>query len=231
VNPAIYEYQICLKCHGDTTSITASISRYSPQANPTITNRRLDMAVTNPSFHPVMGIGVNPNVPSLPSSTSPDQSMNASSRIYCTDCHDSDETPRIGGTGPKGPHGSIYPHLLRERYETLYGTQESYAAYALCYRCHDRTSILSNVSFQKHGMMGGHSGHLKIGATCSVCHDPHGVVDDGVSGDHTHLINFDRNIVSPISGNTTPIYKDLGKFSGSCTLICHNKVHNNVTYP
>lgn len=234
VTPAIYEYQICLKCHGDTTSITAAISRYSPQTNPTITNRRLDMAVTNPSFHPVMGIGRNPNVPSLPSSTSLDQNMNASSRIYCTDCHDSDETPRIGGTGPRGPHGSIYPHLLRERYETLDGTTESYAAYALCYRCHDRTSILSDVSFQKrNGMRGGHSGHLgfRVKATCSDCHDPHGVVDDGVSGDHTHLINFDKNVVSPISGNTTPIYKDLGKFSGSCTLICHGKVHNNVTYP
>jgi len=83
------------------------------------------------------------------------------------------------------------------------------------------------------GMRGGHSGHLgrMIKATCSDCHDPHGVVDDGVSGDHTHLINFDRNVVSPMSGYTTPIYKDLGKFSGSCTLLCHNHHHRDATYP
>jgi predicted CXXCH cytochrome family protein len=234
VSPASYEYEICLKCHGDSNSDSSSIIRYSSQ-----TNRRLDMATTNPSFHPVLGIGKNLNVPSLPSAVSPDQGMNASSIIYCTDCHDSDETSKLGGAGPAGPHGSIYSNLLRERYETSDGTTpESFAVYALCYRCHDRTNILSDASFQKRAAsgLGGHSGHLTAGGgiPCSVCHDPHGVVDDGVSGDHTNLINFDVNVVTPLSGNSTPLFTDNGLFSGTCTLVCHGVTHDGsatYTYP
>ena len=30
-------------------------------------------------------------------------------RILCTDCHNSDDNREFGGTGPSGPHGSIFP--------------------------------------------------------------------------------------------------------------------------
>jgi hypothetical protein len=115
---------------------------------------------------------------------------------------------------------------LRDRYETIDGTRESAAAYALCYRCHNRTSILRNDSFRN----GLHSEHLGEGVTCSACHDPHGIVDDGQSGSHTHLINFDTRIVFPVPPDTKPRFNDTGTFSGSCTLRCHGETHNNWSY-
>ena len=39
--------------------------------------------------------------------------------IYCTTCHADDEG------GSRGPHGSSFPPILRERYETADNTPES----------------------------------------------------------------------------------------------------------
>jgi hypothetical protein len=85
------------------------------------------------------------------------------------------------------------------------GTTESYAAYALCYRCHERSSILGDASFRGRRQRttatgGGHGGHLASGASCATCHDPHGVAVAGglgadETGDHTHLVNFDKRVV------------------------------------
>lgn len=33
----------------------------------------------------------------------------------CLECHASDDSREFGGTGPTGPHGSIYPHILERR--------------------------------------------------------------------------------------------------------------------
>jgi hypothetical protein len=155
--------------------------------------------------------------------------------IYCSDCHaDDDEVSN-------GPHGSDYSPILRERYETVDNNPESYESYALCYRCHERTSILSDISFQKQltgttTTRGGHSGHLAAGMPCSVCHDPHGVnttLTGGTNetGSHTHLINFDSRFVLPAPGNLFPIFEDTGSFTGGCTLTCHGKLHDHLTYP
>jgi len=210
---AINEYEICFKCHADWSRQTPFIPRVIDSVN-----TRLEFSTSNPSYHPVVGIGKNPNVPSIPSPLEP--SLTASSIIYCTSCHSDD-----AGVS-RGPHGSSYRPILKEQYLTTDGTLESPAAYALCYRCHNRTSILSNQSFGGEG----HSNHLGEGATCSTCHDPHGVPDDGLSGSHTHLINFDTRIVTPLPPNTKPVFNDTGTFSGNCTLICHGVEHNRFTY-
>jgi predicted CXXCH cytochrome family protein len=214
VYPSVNEYEICFKCHADLASKVPFIPRVVDS-----TNTRLEFSTSNPSYHPVVGIGRNPDVPSIPSTSEP--SLTASSIIYCTACHGDDN-----GVS-RGPHGSSYPPILRDRYETTDGTRESATAYALCYRCHDRTSILGNQSFRQH------SKHLEIGATCSACHDPHGIdstADDGLSGSHTHLINFDTRIVFPVPPNTKPVFTDTIRFSGSCTLVCHGETHDNLSY-
>jgi len=223
-----YEYEICLKCHGDYTTIF----QYIPRVIST-TNMRLAFDTSNPSYHPVVAMGKKLNIPSIPSSLEP--TLSVSSVIYCSDCHHDD----VGGS--RGPHGSSYAPILGERYETADGTPESYENYALCYRCHNRTGILNDLSFKKKihqttATGGGHSGHLAVGTPCSACHDPHGInmtlpgAAQG-TGSHTHLINFDARIVLPKPGNKVPIYTDTGTFSGSCTLLCHGKLHNNLSYP
>jgi hypothetical protein len=170
-------------------------------------------------------MGRNMNIPSIPSPFEP--TMSPSVMIYCTTCHADDEG------GSRGPHGSAFPPILRERYETNDNTPESYASYALCYRCHNRDSILRNDSFSRHSL------HLsaRVNAPCSACHDPHGIKDDFISGDHRHLMNFDTRIVFPVTpgtgvpSSTVPNYQSLGFRAGSCTLVCHGRTHVNQRYP
>lgn len=38
-------------------------------------------------------------------------------RIFCTDCHNSDENRGFGGTGGNGAHGSSYAHILERNYQ------------------------------------------------------------------------------------------------------------------
>ncbi len=221
---AVYEYEVCFKCHADSSSRYPVIARVVSTVN-----TRLQFNPANPSYHPVTATGRNNDVPSIPSTYQPD--LTASSIIYCTDCHDSDDSVSLGGSGPRGAHGSIYSPILRQRYEMNDNTPESPANYALCYQCHNRSSILSDISFQKNSTgKGGHSGHLgsPVNTPCSACHEPHGVKDNGLSGSHTHLINFDSTIVQPLasSGYSVPVFNDNGTRSGNCTLVCHGVSHD-----
>ncbi|RMF86812.1 MAG: hypothetical protein D6739_02605 [Nitrospirae bacterium] len=215
VSPAQNQYEICFKCHADTAQGLAPIPRQIQTLN-----KRLQFDPANPSFHPVEAPGVNPNVPSLI------LPLTTASVIYCTDCHASDDGPGAGGTGPAGPHGSVYPYLLEREYVTADNTAESPTVYALCYKCHDRNSILADQSFSEH------SKHLsnKVNAPCSACHDPHGISNgQGTTTNNSHLINFDTSIVQPYNGVLK--FEDLGTFTGRCTLVCHGKSHKPKTYP
>jgi len=210
-----FAYETCFKCHAD-NNVTSfvPITRQQPQIN-----TRLEFDLANPSYHPVQGIGNNPNVPSLiPPYTE-------TSIIYCTDCHNSDTSVASGGPGPDGPHGSIYSPILERNYTTLDNTSESTFEYALCYKCHDRNSILGDDSF------GEHDKHVrKENAPCSACHDPHGIsATQGNSVNNTHLINFDLNIVSPNSSGLL-MFEDLGTFRGQCYLSCHSEDHSPEDY-
>jgi predicted CXXCH cytochrome family protein len=225
VRQATYEYEVCFKCHADFTPDLEFIPRVV-----TLTNMRLAFDPGNPSYHPVVAMGRNLNVPSIPSSLRP--TLSPSDMIYCTACHADDEG------GSRGPHGSSFPPILAARYETADNTPESFDNYALCYRCHERASILGDRSFRAKVARttpsgGGHSGHLAAGAPCSVCHAPHGIsaTAAGATGSHTHLVNFDKRFVLPRAGNQVPLYNDTGMFSGSCTLLCHGVDHDNASYP
>lgn len=228
IRPAYFEYEICFKCHGDNSGDVPYVRRVVPG-----TNARLSFDPINPSYHPVIEMGRNQNIPSIPSSLSP--SSRASDVISCTACHADDEG------GSRGPHGSSFAPILKERYEAADGTPESYENFALCYRCHERNSIMADISFRRKALPktpsgGGHSGHLRAGASCAACHDPHGVNMSTVpgsanTGSHAHLINFDAQVVLPAPGRPFPIYTETGMFSGTCTLVCHGVTHTDQSYP
>ncbi len=204
---ASHEYEICFRCHeNQTPGQTATVSRKS---NPS--SLRLKFSAGNASYHPVVAAGHNPDVPSLISS------YNASSIIKCTDCHNSDQGPAAGGQGARGPHGSTYAPLLERKLVTTDFGSESPAAYALCYKCHNRQSILNNESFPEH------SRHIVDEKTaCTTCHDSHGV------NESTALINFNTAYVSP--GASSISFQHTGRFQGSCSLTCHGTTHDNQTY-
>ena len=212
VAPAQFEYEVCFKCHADRpTRVASLIPRVLVQ-----TNLRLQTVSTAISFHPIQAIGKNTNdVPSLISPWTP------SSMVYCGDCHGSSPS-----TGRTGPHGSDNTPLLVAACSTADGTAESYGAYALCYTCHQRDSILQDQSFPLH--------HLHIvdqSTPCSVCHDSHGISSvQGQPANNAHLINFDTSVVrrEPITGQI--VYTSTGINQGMCTLLCHGEAHLNRPY-
>lgn len=209
------DHELCFRCHGDNpVAVPSQIDRVAFQPN-----KRLQFQSSNPSFHPVGNQGVSSSVPSLIPPLLP------STRITCGDCHDSDRSQRAGGTGPAGPHGSMFAPLLVRRYDTVDFGRESAAAYALCYSCHDRNSIRADESFREHRK------HIEAAQTpCSVCHDPHGISSaQGNAMNHSHLINFDRSVVFPSSSGRLE-FEDRGTFQGRCYLTCHGVDHDPLEY-
>jgi len=212
VNPVVYQYELCYRCHSDSPTKPASPTARLVAQN----NVRMEFDLSNPSYHPVGGAGKNSNSPSLIS-----PAYSESSVIYCTDCHASD-----GAGSPAGPHGSSYPSLLKFRYEKADNTVESAAAYELCYSCHSRSSILNNDSFDDHKK------HIVDEKTpCNACHDPHGISStQGTATNHFFLINFDLDIVSPDQIGRFRFEDIAGDFNGRCYLKCHNKNHPGWSY-
>ena len=220
VNPLTKQYELCFKCHGRSGSTPSVIERWKDQKDTT-----LEFNTINPSYHPVTAMGKNSDVPSIPSAYEP--LLNVGSIISCVDCHDSDVSSAIGNTGPRGPHGSIYKPILRQQYGVSYTAAyqpESESVYALCYRCHDRSKLLNDSGSFSSFLHGKHV--VDQQAPCYICHDPHGVQSDG-NGDHTHLINFAKNMVSAVSGNPAPLFIDGGSRAGSCVLVCHGRTHDD----
>ncbi len=206
---AQFEYEICYRCHSQNPATQSTTARQIEQ-----NNVRLEFEPGNPSFHPVASVGNNPEVPSLI------MPLTETSRIYCTDCHSSNES------SAKGLHGSIYPQIMKYRYETKDNTVESSSSYELCYTCHNRSSILNDDSFKEHSM------HIRDENTsCNICHDPHGInSSQGNSTNNSNLINFDTDVVFP-DANGVLKFVDNGSFSGYCQLKCHGKTHNiNMDY-
>ena len=206
VAAASAEYEICFKCHAGTPLSTLGegaggevITRQVTQ-----TNTRLEFSTANPSYHPVLGPGASNNVPSLTGG------LTVNSVIRCSDCHASDSS------SVRGPHGSLFSPLLVRNYVTGSTASESPSAYALCYGCHSRTSILGDVSFHEHKK------HVvDKQAPCSVCHDAHGT--QGSSANHARLINFDTSVVTANQAGR------LEYVSGGCYLRCHGKNHDGNT--
>jgi predicted CXXCH cytochrome family protein len=208
VQPVTAEFELCYRCHAD--SIARGPARVTRQF--VQTNTRLEFDPASASFHPVETIGKNPNVPSL---LAP---WTASSRMYCTDCHNNNQGPGANGAGPKGPHGSVYTPILERELVLSDFNAENYSLYALCYKCHDRNSILSDQSFKEHKK------HIVDKRTaCTTCHDPHGVEGK------THLINFNTLYVTP-SSNGRLEFLDNGTFRGTCSLTCHGEDHRAESY-
>jgi cytochrome c553 len=194
VNPARYEYEVCFRCHGDKQELVPRIARAINQPN-----LRLKFLTSAVSFHPVEGQGVDMAVTSLK------PGLTTASTIYYTDYHLSDGGRKAGGSGASGPHGSENPGLLIERYDTAAYTADSSQSYALCYRCHDRSSILADQSFKLHKI------HVADRKTpCSACHDAHGVSStQGSTRHNSFLINFDvrmsRSPATASASSTAPV--------------------------
>jgi predicted CXXCH cytochrome family protein len=216
------ESELCYRCHAESLGRGPSPIRRQLVA----TNLRLQFQPANASFHPIETAGKSSFVPSL---IAP---LTTASLITCTDCHNNNQGPGAGGTGPRGPHGSSFPPLLERQLILTDMTPESSASYALCYKCHSRDSILGDESFKATNSQGqprGHRYHIVDRQTaCTTCHQPHGVQLQA------HLINFNTQYVSA-SSNGRLEYVSHGPSGGTCSLTCHvaggSYDHPATTYP
>jgi len=208
VNPVSYEYEICYRCHSGNPPTGAASPRKIVQSD-----IRLEFDPSNPSYHPVAAIGNNPSISGL---VSP---LTASSQIYCTDCHASN-----GSSAPAGPHGSIYPQILKYNYDRTSAYVNSYSAYELCYQCHDQSQTITN-----HNLLSITGTHGTL-TSCNTCHDPHGIsAAQGNSTNNSFLLNFNMNAVSNNTNGQLNWTKSTPGH-GSCNLSCHSHNHVNSTY-
>ncbi len=239
LTPAVNQYENCLRCHGMSTGKqTPAIFGYLPTrivnaADPL--NLLPQMNSTASSSHPVL----HPSSSALPQPSllafmlqldGKTQGRAMGTQIYCSDCHNSDDNREFGGTGPNGPHGSKWLHLLERRYEfseapgpgqritNLYPNPDVSinGPYAMCGKCHDlQNQILANTSWARH------SSHINAGFSCSTCHTPHGIGASSGNLTGERLINFDSKVVAPNGG--MPVSYNRG--ANTCALVCHETVH------
>ncbi len=256
VTPAANQYETCLRCHGTSSGkqILAkygySPSRIVAPADPL--NLVAQFSVSSTSSHPVThpGNSMLPQ-PSLLSymlnqdGTNSSRLLNAPTgtgiSLFCTDCHNSDDTREFGGTGPTGPHGSIYPHILERNYQfaqattpggTVTNTYPSpdltyLGPYAMCAKCHNLSTVVSSSvgtgSMSGTGSWAQHYSHVYTdGFPCSVCHTAHGMGATSPTITGERLVNFDTSVVAP--NQQTPI--SYNRSSNTCVLACHNVAHN-----
>ena len=126
VNPAVNQYEICLRCHGTSSGKqTLAVFGYAPTraaSGGDALNLIPQFGTTAKSSHPVMHESKSPlPQPSLLkfmwNLDGRTQGRPMTTRMLCSDCHNSDDNREFGGTGPNGPHGSQFPHILERRYE------------------------------------------------------------------------------------------------------------------
>jgi len=208
ITPSTFAYEVCFKCHGVAEQVSPRVIRLDH-----VTNIRLETHPGNLSYHPVTAIGTNPGAITLI------PPLSASSRIYCHDCHNTDEATSSSPSVPLGPHGSIHAPILEGSYPLVDFVSFDPAVYDLCFKCHDWNTLEDDAAFV-------HKKHLEnADAPCAACHDPHG------SRGSTHLINFLRfdaagtEVVRPSISTGRLEFQDLGTGIGRCYLTCHGEDH------
>jgi predicted CXXCH cytochrome family protein len=249
VSPAVNQYETCFRCHGSSSGKQIlSMYGYLP-ARAIVSGDALNVipqfSATAKSSHPVThsSNGSLPQPSLLKFMWNLDghtQGRAMGTRVLCSDCHNSDDNREFGGSGPNGPHGSKFWHILERRYEFSQvapgvGPQAGPGStilsllppvtdpsaggpYSLCAKCHDLANVLSNASFSKH------SQHINAGFSCSVCHTAHGVSNASATITGERLVNFDIAVVAPNDQTTVPI--SYNRATNTCTLKCHNYDHN-----
>ncbi len=252
VDPAVNQYEVCLRCHGTSGGKQVlPIFGYAPVRTTNggdPLNVIPQFATVAASSHPVMhesksGLPQPSLLKFMWKLDGRTQGRPITARILCTDCHNSDDNREFGGTGPNGPHGSRFSHILERRYEfsqvapglppaagpgsTIQNLLPpvldpgANGPYSLCAKCHDLRNIISNASFSQHAL------HINRGFSCSVCHTAHGTGPNSSNVTGERMVNFDLKVVGENATSSyfrSPI--TYNRSTNTCTLTCHNYSHN-----
>jgi len=239
LQPAVNQYENCLRCHGNSTGkLTNPIYGYTPiravsAGDPlnVIPQFSLNASSSHPVTHPSNSPLPQPSLLSYMTMLDGiSQGRSMGTQIFCTDCHNSDDNREFGGSGPNGPHGSKWTHILERQYvasqapgpgqliTNLYPNPNLSVSgpYAMCGKCHNLSNIMANASFTQH------QSHINAGFSCSVCHTAHGMGSNSASITGERLVNFDINVVA--QNGTAPI--SYHRETNTCVMVCHQAVHN-----
>lgn len=274
VAPAANQYENCFRCHS-TSAGKQALTKYGdlpqravnaadpldlvPQFLPTATSSHpvthdSNSALPQPSLR-----AAQLNLDGTPSATRL-LGTGTGLRIYCTDCHNSDDNREFGGSGPNGPHGSRYDHMLERDYVIntvgangpggLIGNTNpspaldaggyGYASgpYALCGKCHDLSSVVADNSFKGRGAPpvgetlppGGHYTHISKQGLS--CSVCH--TAHGM-GSKAGTMSGERLVnfdMNVVAPNGT-LAVSYNQPTNTCTLLCHGIYHNppDSTHP
>jgi predicted CXXCH cytochrome family protein len=249
VNPAVNQYENCLRCHGYSSGkgggIGTSPYGYLPaRASSDPLNVITQMNVSAKSSHPVMHVrssglpqpSLLPTMLDFSGGTAHGRTMG--SQVFCTDCHNSDDNREFGLSGPNGPHGSRWWHILERDYEDSQAPAGPGTAitvnlnpqpnlsvngpYGMCAKCHDLNVVMQPVSWTYH------NNHVYTdGFSCSTCHTAHGMTSTSGNPTGLRMVDFDTNVVgqdTDPNGARWPISYDSG--AKTCVLMCHNTAHD-----
>lgn len=198
------DWQVCFKCHSSWTTQPSGQTDLARVLNP-----------NNPSYHPVEATGRDATL----RADSFVPGVSTLTRTPCGSCHGSDDPMS------KGPHGSLYPSILRAPYDAS-PARRNMAANELCFTCHSYDvyankdapeSVRSASRFNKPNADKGHAEHvMEENVPCASCHVTHGSTTLG------HLLVTGRNpgIVS---------YTQTAN-GGTCAATCHGSESYNVNY-
>jgi predicted CXXCH cytochrome family protein len=258
ITPATAEYQVCLKCHGDSNNKPQKAGfadyGYTPVRSVSAFNVRRDFnseIARHNVIHPFSGAAypdLRDNILML-NGAAGRPLKTSGSFLKCSDCHNGDDPSSDGGSGPNGPHMSSNPHLLERPYalneapnpgqpvrSLIVTLNPRTGTFALCEKCHDVAGLLGNgtTAGPRDSVFKHHGSHvLNMGISCSVCHSPHGV-DNGTQQFNAHSINLDTQLTGPDPG-TQKWYIDT--ITRTCYVKCHFTndqgipvVHSGVSY-
>jgi predicted CXXCH cytochrome family protein len=249
INPSANQYENCLRCHGYSAGkgTGTGINQYGylpARASSDPLNVILQMNISAKSSHPVMharssGLPQPSLLPSMLDFNGGSTGMRSPSpQIFCTDCHNSDDNREFGRTGPNGPHGSRWWHILERDYEDSQAPAGPGTAitvnlnpqpdltingpYGMCAKCHDLSIVMQSISWS------GHNPHVYAdGFSCSTCHTAHGMGATSANPTGLRMVDFDINVVgqdTDPNGVRWPISYDSG--AKTCVLMCHNTAHD-----
>ena len=168
-NPATAEYQICLKCHSNYTTLPSGEA---------ILNLAAEINPNYPSYH-----GIVPGGQSNPycNSNSMNEPWGTYKIVTCSDCHGSDNP-----SDPKGPHGSNLTHMLVASI-----TSDNQNGTPLCFVCHKRSNYwdgpLVSSRFNRHpSNFRRHKREATLG--CFTCHMYDYSSKGNSTGGNSHMI-------------------------------------------
>jgi len=114
---ALYEYQICFKCHSNygLGTVTNGVSTITGPSGTLITDQAWEFNPNNKSAHPVVVTLNNQTGSYAPKALNavqlkaPWNADPGNQTMYCSDCHGADDE----ATSSKGPHGSSRKYMLK----------------------------------------------------------------------------------------------------------------------